>query len=133
MGLIEDAKEAVKLVQKINNIELYHKILDLEAEALELMEKLREKDEKIAQLEEAISIKGNLKFEHSAYWKTDENDKIIDGPFCTKCWEIDHKLCRLINGVALHSGSGASWQCIQCPKCQIPFISRDLGEYINQH
>lgn len=32
MRIIEDAKEAVKLVQQIDNIELYQKILNLQAE-----------------------------------------------------------------------------------------------------
>ena len=91
MGLIEDVKEAVKLVQQIDNVELYRKILDLQVEALELMEKLREKDEKISQLEEAISLKGNLKFEHSAYWKIDENNEIILFPGHFKADQHDRK------------------------------------------
>jgi len=34
MGVIDTAKEAVQLVQKIDNIELYQKILDLQSDAL---------------------------------------------------------------------------------------------------
>jgi hypothetical protein len=91
MGLIEDAKEAVKLVQQIDNIELYRKILDLQAEAIELMEKLREKDEKIKQLEDINSVEIQNNF---AY-------RVIDGkplgPYCPGCFSKDKKLVELLN------------------------------------
>ena len=91
MGLIEDVKDTVKLVQKIDNMELYRKILDLQAEAMELMEKLREKDEKIAQLENigTVEIRDNFAY------------KLIDGhllgPYCTRCFGKDNKLVELLN------------------------------------
>jgi hypothetical protein len=91
MGLIEDAKEAVKLVQQIDNIELYRKILDLQAEAIDLMEKLREKDEKIAQLENigTVEIRNNFAYQING-------DKIL-GPYCPRCFGKDKKLVHLID------------------------------------
>jgi len=91
MGLIEDAKEAVRLVQEIDNIELYRKILDLQAEAIELMEKLREKDEKIAQLEDIGSVEIRNNFAYRVI-----NDK-ISGPYCPRCFSKDRKLVDLLN------------------------------------
>jgi hypothetical protein len=91
MSLIENAKEAVKLVQQIDNIELYRKILDLQAEAIELTEKLREKDEKIAQLENigTIEIRNNFAYQIN-------DDKIL-GPYCPRCLGKDKKLVHLID------------------------------------
>jgi hypothetical protein len=38
MGILDTAKEAVQLVQKIDNLELYKTILDLQSDALKVME-----------------------------------------------------------------------------------------------
>lgn len=80
MRMIEDIKEAVKLVQKIDNIELYKKLLDLQAEALKFSEQLKNKDQRIEELEKALRISGNLKLKDSAYYLFDENDHMKDGP-----------------------------------------------------
>jgi hypothetical protein len=45
MGLIENVKDVVSLVQKMDNIDLYRKILDLQADALRLTTELLSKDE----------------------------------------------------------------------------------------
>jgi len=37
MGIVEDVREAVKLVQQVDNIDLYRKILDLQAEVQEMV------------------------------------------------------------------------------------------------
>ncbi len=60
MGMIEDIKEAVKIVQQIDNMELYRKLLDLQVEALDLSEQLKNKDKKIDELEKAFELKGKI-------------------------------------------------------------------------
>jgi hypothetical protein len=75
MGIIDNAKEAVKLVQQIDNIELYRKILDLHSEAIELTEQLKKKNEMIAQLQNALELKGKLVYKNSAYYLEDEIGK----------------------------------------------------------
>jgi hypothetical protein len=91
MGLIDDAKEAVKLVQKIDNIELYRKILDLQNEAMQLIEQLREKDEEIAQLKNI----SNVEIRDNFAYKIEGNDVL--GPYCPRCLGRDTKLVYLIN------------------------------------
>ena len=122
MGIIENAKEAVKLVQKIDNIDLYRRILDLQAEAIELTEELKRKDEIIAQLKDALYLKGKFIYKDSAYYITDENGKIVDGPFCTKCFDVDHVKCRLVP-------ENIGPQVI-CPKCGVSFASKPIYSYL---
>lgn len=122
MGIIENAKEAVKLVQQIDNIDLYRKILDLQSEAIELTEELKKKDEIIAQLKDALDLKGKFIYRDSAYYITDENEKIIDGPFCTKCFDVDHVKCRLV--------SDNKEPQVICPNCKVSFSSKPLYHYL---
>ncbi len=140
MSVYDAAKEALKLVDKAANLELYQKLVDLQAQAVEqsgqLFEQARaigEKDKRIQQLEDALSMKSKIRFEHSAYWQVDESGKIVDGPFCAKCWDIDHLFCRLVQAPKPSSADGHQWQWIQCQKCKVPFRSAKTGEYINTH
>jgi len=122
MGIIENAKEAVKLVKQIDNIDLYRRILDLQGEAIELIEELKKKEEIIAQLKGALDLKGKLVCKDSAYYIADESGKITDGPFCTKCFDVDHLKCRLI-------ADNKEPQVI-CPKCKVSFSSKPLYHYL---
>lgn len=117
MGLIEDIKDVAGIVSKAGNMDLYRKILDLQAEALDLSEKLREKDKKIEQLEEAFALKGKLKLLRHAYYVIDDGGNLIDGPFCTKCYDVDKVTCRIIP-----MGAGQ----VQCQRCRLPFRNHGL-------
>jgi hypothetical protein len=118
MGMLEDIKEAVKLVQKIDNIELYRKLLDLQGEVLQFSEQLKNKDKRIEELEAALQIKGNLKLKDSAYYLFDENDQLKDGPFCTKCFDVDQKTCRLL--------ATETEPKVFCPNCKASFASKPI-------
>jgi len=131
MSFVDNIKEVVKIVQQIDNTELYRKLLDVQAEILEITEQLKSKDEKIKELEKALQLKGKMICENSAYFIVDENQNKTDGPFCTKCFDVDHIICRLIN--APKHGEGHQWEWVQCPKCKVPFRSRKIGEYLKTH
>ncbi len=122
MGIIENAKEAVKLVQQMGNIELYRKILDLQAEAIELTEKLKDKDEIIGQLRNALEIKGKLIPKDSGYYLTDDKGKFIDGPFCAKCFDVDKIKCRLV--------AKDKEPIVICPNCKVEFASKPVFNYL---
>jgi len=132
MGIIENAKEAVKLVQQMDNIDLYRQILDLQSEAIALTEELKQKDDTITKLEQALRLKGKIVCENSAYYIIDNDGNKVDGPFCTKCFDVDHTTCRLIIS-GNPRAEGRDWEWIQCPKCKVTFKSRTAGEYIQTH
>lgn len=93
MGFVENAKEVVALVQKLDNIELLQKIISLQNEALALLEEnstlRRERDEVSAKLSEI----GDLEFRDSAYYDDDSGD----GPFCSSCVDVKRQRVRLHN------------------------------------
>jgi len=122
MSIVDNIRDVVKLVQKIDNVELLHKILTLQTEVTDLTEQLKQKDEIIAQLKDALDLKGKLVCKDSAYYIADESGKITDGPFCTKCFDVDHLKCRLI-------ADNKEPQVI-CPKCKVSFSSKPLYHYL---
>lgn len=129
MGIIENAKDAIKIVQKIDNIELYRKILDLQSEAMELIEQLKQKDETISKLNTALVLKGKMICESSAYYIVDKEGGKIDGPFCTKCFDVDHVTCRLVPITT----PGQGREHVQCPNCKVVFNSWQISSYLDKH
>ncbi|MBP1931977.1 hypothetical protein [Ammoniphilus resinae] len=104
MGIIGDIKSIGEIVQKADNIELYRKILDLQYEAMNVIEQLNELKEENRILKEKLKTVENLTFKGNMYFKNGVNE-----PFCSKCWDADSKLVRL-------HGDGAGW--FQCPLCK---------------
>lgn len=102
MGILDDIKETVSIIQKIDNIDLYRKILDLQAEAMALVEENRT-------LKAAASIEAELEYRQQAYWKKYGTEK-QEGPFCPKCWDVERKLVRLLKSNGFFP---------QCPSCKI--------------
>lgn len=120
MGLLDNAKEAVQLVQKIDNIELYRKILDLQADALKMVEENATLKNQIKSLEEKLKIKDSLTFENNDYWiKREDGSK--DGPFCTHCWDREQKLVRL------NLRGDEVWSCHTHPRPKKGIISDSGG------
>lgn len=104
MGVIDTAKEAVQLVQKIDNIELYRTILDLQSDALKTVEENSKLRDRIKELETAFAIKDTLVFEDNSYFVVKDSSK--DGPYCTICWDTDRKLVRK------HKDEQNWWWCL---------------------
>jgi hypothetical protein len=104
MGVIDTAKEAVQLVQKIDNIELYQKILDLQSDALKIVEENSTLRGKVKELEQAFAVKDTLVFEDNAYFVIKESSK--EGPYCTLCWDKDRTLVRK------HKDDHDWWWCL---------------------
>jgi hypothetical protein len=60
MGVLDTAKDVVEVIRKIDNIELYKKVLDLQTEILKLYEENTRLKDTIKSLEEKLTIKGTL-------------------------------------------------------------------------
>ena len=93
MGLYDVTKDALSLFTKTDNIELYQKILEFQAIAIELQNensKLLEENKKL-KLDEEISSKLIFK-NNSDYLR--EKDK-EEGPYCSMCWDKDKQLTRM--------------------------------------
>jgi len=108
MSIIDDIKSVAKTIQQADNIELYQKILDVQAKALEVVEENSKLREENKELKEKLKIKENLKNENNAYWIEADGKK--DGPFCSCCWDVDKNLVRL------HPCGNPSFY--NCPNCK---------------
>lgn len=109
MSLISTAKEVVELVQKADNIELYGKVLELQAAALEEQEGKGRLLARIEDLERARDVSARLTFEDNRYWLDVNGER--EGPFCSKCWDADSLLMRL------HQTSREG-DAFLCPSCE---------------
>jgi regulator of replication initiation timing len=94
MSLIDEIKSIAGVIQKVDNIELYRKILDLQAEALELIEQNSSLRAENIRLKEINKIQSNLVFKGNKYWLKKEESK-MEGPYCSKCWDSNNKLLRM--------------------------------------
>lgn len=128
MGLIDTAKEALELVDQVKNVDLYRRLVDLQREAMEFTEQLKNKEEMIKQLDEALALKGKLICKGSVYFIADETGEFIDGPFCTKCFDVDHNKCRIVAYGRIDNPE------VQCLKCKVTFESWPaIGFLSKQH
>jgi len=73
-------------------------LADAKIELANLRGELQEKDDRIAELEEAFRFKEQLVLEGDAYYLKG-GDRLTDGPFCVKCWEDDHDARRLVRAI----------------------------------
>ena len=74
MSVIDDVKSIAKIVQQIDNVDLYQKILDLQSEVMELCD-------------ENAALKAQVKH---------LSEKFGSGPFCSSCWDSQTNLIRLV-------------------------------------
>ncbi len=106
MGVLETIKDAVKLAQKLGNVEIAQALIDAQQAALDLMGENQSLRNEVARLKEALELQGTVKYDDGAYW-SENGDR--DGPFCTKCWDADEKLIRMKH-------TNFTW--FKCPHCK---------------
>lgn len=94
MGAYEAIKDAAKLAQKADNVELYERLLDAQREALEMQEELRAVRREIEELRRQEELEEGLDFDEGIYW-LDGEDGERGGPYCQLCWDRDRDLIRL--------------------------------------
>jgi hypothetical protein len=117
VSLYDAAKDALKVAQKADNIELIQRLLDVQQQALEMQDKQYESKKQIDLLRlEVESLTSQLEDKHAlnylfeAYWKI--MGEVRDGPFCPRCWDKNHDQIRMQKfDVKTH----------RCPECQKVF------------
>ncbi len=97
MGLYDNIKDVASLIQKADNLELYSKILNVQKEAMDLLEENRNLRNKIYELQEKNKLKDSVEYIEDAYYVKKE-DGTYDGPFCRVCWDKDENLIRMSIG-----------------------------------
>jgi len=95
----------VDLIKKGATIEAQEKIMELRETALELQEDNIALKERIKELEQQLSMKESLSFDSFAYRLKGESSL-----FCQRCYDVDGKLVRLIEGTSIKG----SYHCKDC-------------------
>lgn len=113
MSVIEGLKTAGKVLQEAGKIEQYQQILDAQQRMLEMLATISELTEENRILKQQLSARDAMFYENNAYWSKPNDDK-SDGPFCSRCWDVDGKTVRLKPGINNPAFSS-------CPGCNTQF------------
>lgn len=124
-NLMAKFSAVTKLMEAVNDPKLLQSYMALQSDAFAHTEQIKEKNELIAQLQEAFELKGNLVCKESAYFLVDNDGNLIDGPFCTKCFDVDKTKCTIV----IDSPMGARPK-VQCLKCNVVFESEVAREFL---
>lgn len=76
--------------------------------------------EQIADLEKEIArltafAAKRLRIVGGMYLEIDNDDKVVDGPFCSRCHDVDKKFVRVVETPIGQRGMG------HCPQCKTPY------------
>ena len=108
MGIIDTAKDLATLVQKLDNIELNKKILELQGQIMSVLDENYSLKGQVRDLSGRLEFQGGLEFRQNMYFRR-VPDGSEDGPFCSKCWDVEKTAVRL---QTLRSGAQF------CPSCK---------------
>lgn len=116
MGLVENVKDEVKLVQQLDNIDLMRKMLDVQNDSMQLATENTQLREEVQRLEKALAISGDVIYESNACWLKKPDDT-KQGPYCSRCWDVDKQLVRMPQ-------AGPIRKVLHCPQCNnaIPHV-----------
>jgi len=111
MGAWEKAKDIAAVLKAMGNMELVGQMLDLQNDLLEERERNSALQAEVNRLEEALKTKLKLvRTNMNVYWGRTEDEK-WDGPFCPRCWDVDHQTVHLT--LAIEGPTGH-----RCPQCK---------------
>lgn len=112
MGIYDGFKDVLDVVRKMDDVELYRKIVDLQLEVVELTRKLQTIEDQKKELEQKLQFAKKLTFKEPFYYA--EGD---DVPACSRCWENDKKFIHLTD-------AHGNREYFNCPQCKQGFKAR---------
>src|SRR3989304_597949 len=99
MSIIDNAKEIASLVQKLGDIDLYRKIVELEGEIIELTKEKRQVEERLADIQRSQEIIQKLHFDPRVY--ATEGGAELYG---ARCVESDRRAVHVVKTGELEIG-----------------------------
>ena len=109
------------MIKKYKDPELMEQVINLQSHVLEQSDRLRALEKENEKLKTSLTVKDTLTIKNGVYF-TETGDS-QDGPFCTRCWDVERNLVRLN---VFENG------CAMCPECKNDFDYRlrpDSGPY----
>lgn len=110
------AIDFLKIIELIKDPDLRMKITELYGQNIELKEENHKLRMSLQEAKDKSKINSELTHKDNHYFKGE------DGPYCTKCWDVDSKLVRLHDG-----GSSNGQTYFSCPNCK---THTTTGKYI---
>jgi len=104
-------QKAIEFAKKVKDIELESKLLDLKGMINDLKGENLDLKEKIGELEKTSKLKSELVVKDEYYYQGE------DGPFCTKCFDDEGKLIRVVT-----EWKQTGQTCRKCPKCNTTMV-----------
>jgi len=119
MGIYEDVKQMMEIIQKSDNIDLVKKMIDIQKQAMDLMEENRTLKEENKSLQENLKAKETMILENGFYWMEikNQNETEKEGPFCPGCWVEKSKPVPLV-----FDPDNRCEPYRKCPNCEVKFI-----------
>ena len=124
MGLVETATDLAKLIQKLDNIELNEKILQLQKDAHDLIDERAELKSRARKLTDELEELRRLQkideeelfFRDNCLWMEQKRGgPELEWPHCSKCWDADRNLMRM------HRLGNRAYA--ECPNCKTRVVA----------
>jgi hypothetical protein len=88
----------------------------------------REKDELIARLRAQVATISEMVVAGPAYFI--RKQKAFEGPFCTRCFQQDHKTVRIVSAPLPEGADSSANDWVQCIHCRTPFRSEPIAPFL---
>jgi hypothetical protein len=108
MGVIDTVKEMGTLIQKLDNLDLLKRMVELQEQVSTLVTENRDVRDENRVLRDRLSTRDQMAFRDNAYWKGEE------GPYCLCCFDAEGLAMRMLVGKGYYPS---------CPKCKT--VARD--------
>lgn len=109
MGLYEAVKDVAKLAQQADNIDLYRRLLDLSAQALDMQDEISKLKEENARLKRKQDLSSSIKRHKESFITLEGEEPMLR--YCSHCWDADEKLVQLL----CDEDTGS----FECPHCKV--------------
>lgn len=91
-----------KAEMKLRLADLISSLADARMQLTDLQEGIKQQGVRLAELEDAFQVKDELVPDGDAYYRH-EASGATSGPYCVRCWEVDHRQYRLVRTVGLNA------------------------------
>jgi hypothetical protein len=108
MSFLDYFRTAFELAKKAQSVELQSELLSMREDYNALQEKNIELQARVKELEAAQALAADLTYREQVYYLKKPDGSEV-GPYCQRCWDIDHRLVRVVG----HSQFGSPI-CVQC-------------------
>jgi len=110
MSVYEGLKDILKVIQKADNIDLISKVVDVQKEALDLIEEIGKLKKEIEELRKGKDLESEFEYPVGKDYIIHKGTKI-----CKTCWLSDRRY-QVLN----HSGWSDGMK--HCPKCKTNYL-----------